>query len=108
MWRCYDTYQCSRRRKKPMSYSRVPTTSWCIREVLNFRSSLKREFTVLVSFDWARRGVLHMIVAGILLLLSDQQPCVIVALESSNKKSSSNAASLMWSKRSATTPWSKL
>ena len=57
-----------------------------------------------MSFDCARRGVLHVIVAGILLPLSDQQPCVIVALESSGMKSSSNAASLMWSETRAKTP----
>ena len=42
-----------------------------------------------------RRGVLHMIVASILLHLSEKQPFVIVALESSGTKSSCNAASLM-------------
>ena len=93
IWRYSDTYQCSRRR---CHSSRVTTTSWCIREVLDVHSSLRREFTVVMSFDWVRRGVLHRIVAGILLPSSEQQRFVIVGLESSGMKSSCNAASLMW------------
>ena len=57
------------------------SSSWSVREVLVFRSSLKREFTDVMSFDWVRRGVLHMMVTGILLPLSEQQSCVIVALD---------------------------
>ena len=67
-----------------------------LREVLDFRTSLRREFSLVLSFDWVRRGVLHRIVAGNLSPFSEQQQLVIVALESCGMKSSCNPASLMW------------
>ena len=40
-----------------MSFGR-PSPSWSLREVLALRSSVKRELTVIISFDWVRRGLL--------------------------------------------------
>ena len=49
MWRYSDRCQCSRRCKNRWPSSGVPATSWCVREVLNIRSSMMREFAVTVS-----------------------------------------------------------
>ena len=57
MWKYNDTGQCSRKCKDLCPYTGKSVHSWYLREAMGLRSSMKREFMVIMSFDCSALSV---------------------------------------------------